>query len=276
VVSENSRSDSGGEHLYYEAREGTGPLLLMVHGMLSNRTQWLPNLAALSAVVRPVLVELWGHGRSPAPRADKPYTCAGYIAEFERIREELGAERMFICGQSFSAGLTLRYGLMHPDRVIGQIFTNSVSALAPSSRAGSAEDREAQARRIENEGHAAVEQIPYHPRYVRRLPEDVKTRLLEAAREVAPTGIAQAIRVTGPELSVLDVLDRIERPTLLVNGAQEKGFQAYREVAERGIPGCRIVDLPAGHAVNLEAPEQFDEAVVRFVQDCQAEGPHRA
>jgi pimeloyl-ACP methyl ester carboxylesterase len=273
VVSEHSRGNSGGEHLYYEAREGKGPLLLMVHGMLSNRTQWLPNLAALSAVVRPVLVELWGHGRSPAPKANEPYTCAGYIAEFERIREELGAEQLFICGQSFSAGLTLRYGLMHPDRVIGQIFTNSVSALAPSSRAGSAEDREAQARRIESEGHAAVEQIPYHPRYVRRLPEDVKSRLLEAASEVAPVGIAQAIRVTGPELSVLDVLDRIERPTLLVNGAQEKGFQAYREVVARGIPGCRIVDLPAGHAVNLEASEQFDEAVVRFLRDCQAEGP---
>jgi len=35
---------------YYEVREGKGPYVLLVHGFLSSRAQWLPNLDALSTV----------------------------------------------------------------------------------------------------------------------------------------------------------------------------------------------------------------------------------
>jgi 2-succinyl-6-hydroxy-2,4-cyclohexadiene-1-carboxylate synthase len=53
--------------LYYDIHDGTGPYVLMVHGFLSSRAQWRPNLAALACVTRPVVLELWGHARSPAP-----------------------------------------------------------------------------------------------------------------------------------------------------------------------------------------------------------------
>lgn len=263
---------SSGPHLYHEVRDGDGPYLFMLHGMFSNREQWAPNLDGLSAFVRPVLLELWGHGRSPTPASDEPYTAAGYVAEFERIRQLLGADRVFVCGQSFSAGLILRYGLVHPERVIGQILTNSVSGLAPSSRAGSLPEREEKARALLAEGRAGMEKIPYHPIHARRLPESVKRRLLDAADDATPEGIAQAIRITGPELSVLTDLQRISRPTLLVNGVQEKAFQPYRELALRDIRDCRVADLPAGHAVNLEIPEMFNEAVKAFVENCGSRG----
>ena len=58
---------------HYEVHPGRGPHLLLVHGMLSSRAQWLPNLAALAAVCRPVTLELWGHGRSPAPADPAAY-----------------------------------------------------------------------------------------------------------------------------------------------------------------------------------------------------------
>lgn len=271
-TSASEAAPSSGPHLYHEVRDGDGPYLFMLHGMFSNREQWEPNLDGLSAFVRPVLLELWGHGRSPTPASDEPYTAAGYVAEFERIRELLGADRVFVCGQSFSAGLMLRYGLVHPERVIGQIFTNSVSGLAPSSRAGSFAEREEKAQALLAEGRAGMEKIPYHPMHARRLPESVKHRLLDAANETSPAGIAQAIRITGPELSVLIDLQRISHPTLLVNGMQEKAFQPYRELASREIPDCRIADLPAGHAVNLEVPEMFNEAVMAFVEECSSRG----
>lgn len=260
--------DPSGQHLYHEVRDGDGPYLLMLHGMFSNRGQWAPNLDGLSAFVRPVLLELWGHGRSPIPTSDEPYTATGYVAEFERIRELLGADRVFVCGQSFSAGLILRYGLVHPERVIGQIFTNSISGLAPSSRAGSLAEREEKAQALLAEGRAGMVKNPYHPTHARRLPESVKRRLLDAANETSPEGIAQAIRITGPDLSVLTDLQSMSRPTLLVNGLQEKAFQSYRDLALRDIPDCRVADLPAGHAVNLEVPEMFNEAVKAFVAEC--------
>src|SRR2546427_30665 len=69
-------------HLYYDVHDGTGPYMLMVHGFLSSRAQWGPNLTALARVARPVVLELCGHGptiqallavpHGPAPSGSVP------------------------------------------------------------------------------------------------------------------------------------------------------------------------------------------------------------
>ena len=58
--------------LHHEATGGEGPCLLLLHGMLSSRFQWTPNLDALVAHTRPTLLELWGHGLSPTPVPNAP------------------------------------------------------------------------------------------------------------------------------------------------------------------------------------------------------------
>ena len=103
--------------LYYEVHEGDGPYLLLVHGLLSSRAQWRPNLRALQRVSRPVVVELLGHGRSPAPHGPDAYRPDAYSRAFEELREALGAERWLVCGQSLGAALTFRYALSHPERL---------------------------------------------------------------------------------------------------------------------------------------------------------------
>ena len=77
-------------HLHWQTHGGNGPYLLLVHGMLCSRAQWLWNLPALKRVCRPVTVELWGHGRSPSPETVGHYAPKHYITEFEAIREQLG------------------------------------------------------------------------------------------------------------------------------------------------------------------------------------------
>ncbi len=123
------------EKMYYEEHDGNGPHLLLVHGMLSGRAQWARNLAALSKKTRPVVLELWGHGRSPSPGDPALYEPEAMAAQLEEVRRKLGAEQWFVCGQSFGATVTLRYSLLYPERVYGQIFTNSSSALATREKA---------------------------------------------------------------------------------------------------------------------------------------------
>ncbi|MGH6956575.1 MAG: alpha/beta fold hydrolase, partial [Caulobacteraceae bacterium] len=118
--------------MYVEVHEGRGPHLLLVHGICSSRAQWRPNLAALAAFSRPVVVELLGHGRSESPADPAAYSVEAYIERFEALRASLGAERWAICGQSFGAGLTLNYALEHPERISAQVFTNSASGLGPA------------------------------------------------------------------------------------------------------------------------------------------------
>ena len=80
------------DRLYYEVHGDRGPYILLVHGLLSSRAQWLPNLKVLSTFCRPVVVELFGHGRSPSPSAQEFYLPENYAREFETIRADFWRE----------------------------------------------------------------------------------------------------------------------------------------------------------------------------------------
>ncbi len=257
--------------LHYEVMEGTGHYALCVHGMLSGRAQWTPNLEALGTCCRPVLVELLGHGRSPSPENETAYTPTSYVQHFQEIRAELGAEQIILIGQSLGAALTLRYALNHPDRVLAQIITNTNSSFANADwSATRKKEVGGLAAIIEQKGMEVIERLPLFPSGIRHVPDQVKTDLLADARLANPRGIAHTLRSTVPDSSVRERAAKISAPTLLVVGEREEGFRADRVYAEEVIPGLETVGLDAGHPVNLQQIADFNAAAVDFLTRCQA------
>ena len=254
--------------LHWEEHPGNGQPMLFVHGFLSSRAQWRENLGPLGAVCRPVAVELWGHGRSPAGKSLHDYSAAGYLDQFEAIRERLGAERWYLCGQSLGASLTLRYSLEYPGRVIAQVFTNANSAFATAEiiierrrlAAAAIED-------IEARGLAAVEDLPVHPRRARRLPPELYAELVADTARIEPGAIADSYRHLNVDVSVREPARTITVPTMIVCGSYEKRFAPHRDYAAENVPGLKVVDLPAGHAVNAERHEEFNAAVAAFLRE---------
>jgi pimeloyl-ACP methyl ester carboxylesterase len=258
----------GGSHPYYEVHGGDGPFLLLVHGFLSSRAQWLPNLTTLSEVARPVVIELYGHGRSPSPTDPAAYTPQHYVAEFEYIRAALGAERWLICGQSLGAALTFRYALDHPERVIAQVCTNSMSAFAEDDWSERVRPGlEAQARHLESDGRRVLDEHPLNPVRNRRLSPELRAAFAADVALLDPGGIARTGLYTVPGSSVRDRVTANTVPTLLVVGGREKRFAEYRHFAEVCVPLLRSVAADGGHAVNLDAPDGFNAAVTAFVSE---------
>lgn len=252
--------------LHCDVHPGNGPPLLLLHGLLSSGAQFEPNLEALSQVAKPVVVEMWGHGRSPVPEDPALFHPDAYVEAFERIRERLGVEAWMICGLSLGAALTLRYALDHPDRVTAQIFTNSTSALADAEWANRVRQiAAAQAQAIVKGGRQALEQMPIHPRHAKRLPEETKAALVRDAERLSPTAMARTMEFTVPESPLRDRVHGNTTPTLLVCGTREKRFHEYRAYAEREMPNLEIVEIPVGHAVNIEAAPAFNAAVTDFI-----------
>jgi pimeloyl-ACP methyl ester carboxylesterase len=252
--------------LHFNVHDGNGPYLLLVHGFLSARSHWLPNLPALSHVSRPVVVELLGHGRSPSPEDPAAYHPDAYVAIFEGIRAELGADRWFVCGQSLGAALTLRYALDYPDVVIAQVFTNSNSGLAERGW----EERirpgvEAQAQRFLQLGRQAIDEHPLNPTRSKRISPEVRTALEADVALHSPIGLANTGLYTVPPSSVRERVSETRVPSLLVVGEREQRFTEHRHYAEEYMPTLEVVTLDAGHAVNLEAEDAFNEAVVSFL-----------
>jgi 2-succinyl-6-hydroxy-2,4-cyclohexadiene-1-carboxylate synthase len=251
--------------LYFEVHPGNGPYLLLVHGILSSRAQWMLNLEALSKVTRPVIVELLGHGRTPAPESPGPYRPEGYVEAFEKIRKQLGVSRWLICGQSLGAALTLKYALDHPKRIIAQVITNTTSGLRElTNRDEDVKGASLIGQRVLEQGVEGLKKIPVHPVNARSLCKEVREVLVEDSASLSVLGVANAIRYTTADLSLRDEIYRNQVPTLLVCGKREKRFQPLRDFAAAHMPLLDILDLDAGHAVNIDAAEEFNQAVTAF------------
>lgn len=109
--------------LAYE-RYGSGPPLVLLHGVGHRRQAWGAVLGRLTPHRDVIMVDLPGHGESP------PLTLAGrpvldaMLAEVTRLLDELGLDRPHVAGNSLGGRLALEAG------VRGRAAT--VTALSPA------------------------------------------------------------------------------------------------------------------------------------------------
>ena len=254
-------------HLDYQVHPGRGPYLALVHGLLSSRAQWLLNLQALSTVCTPVTIELWGHGRSPAPEQAEAYTPQHYVQQFEHIRQTIGIDRWFVCGYSLGAGLTIRYTHTHPEHVIAHIFTNSQSGFAGADTlAAWRQAMPETAAKIRANGKKAIERIAVHPKFAKRLPEPVASQLVADAELLSPVGVAHTMETTNMKASTRDIAAENPRPALMCFGELEKRFHPSMQWAADNMRNLTIAKLQAGHGVNMEDAAGFNQVVTDFIQ----------
>ncbi len=243
---------------YETAGDGSRPAVMMVHGLLSSNAQWLVNRDELAQRYRLVMVELWGHGRSPVPHDSGRYSVTGYVEQFERIREELAIERWALVGQSYGAGLAIRYALAEPERCTALIVTNSRSAFGDPARGQRRSDR------APRTSPASARDLPIHPIHARRFPEAVKRAMVADADGVPLEAIWNGGRLTR-ELQCSEVLGELTVPLLLANGVFEKAFQPEVARLRARYPLLEITDLEGGHSVNIEAAPEFNAKVLEFL-----------
>lgn len=247
--------------LHYEIHGDSGPFLLLVHGMLSSRAQWIPNLDNFKEFCRPVVVELFGHGRSPSPTESHYYRPEGYLEQFEAIREQLGAERWLICGQSLGASLTLRYAFDFPHRIIAQVATNSRSAFSDEDWR---QPMKEQAEGLSSQGHSYIERHPLNPTRSKRMTDQVKAQFEQDTKLVSALGLSNTGLHTVCNAPVRGRLAANKIPCLLVNGEWERKFQPHRDYASQYMTNLQVKNLPGGHAINLDASDAFNQAVREF------------
>lgn len=102
----------GHQRAYIKA--GTGPVLLLLHGLGCDHTTWLPVVAALSRHYTVLAPDLLGHGRSAKPRAD--YSLGGYANGMRDLLTVLGIDKVTVVGHSFGGGVAMQFAYQFPER----------------------------------------------------------------------------------------------------------------------------------------------------------------
>ena len=93
--------------------EGTGPALLLLHGIAGSSRTWrdvIPRLTDRFTVIAP---DLMGHGLSEKPVGD--YSLGAFASGIRDLLEVLDIDRTSVVGQSFGGGVAMQLAYQHPE-----------------------------------------------------------------------------------------------------------------------------------------------------------------
>ncbi|HET6165435.1 MAG TPA: alpha/beta fold hydrolase, partial [Marmoricola sp.] len=95
-------------------KTGSGPALLLLHGLGCDHTTWLPVIAQLAKKYTVIAPDLLGHGASDKPRAD--YSVGGYANGMRDLLTVLNIDKVTVVGHSLGGGVAMQFGYQFPER----------------------------------------------------------------------------------------------------------------------------------------------------------------
>ncbi len=106
-------------------RSGSGPPLVLLHGIGGSLEAWYRNIPTLSAGHEVIALELPGCGRTTAPPV-YPKDTLGMFAQFAADElDRIGVQRAVWVGSSLGGAVAIEYALRFPQRVEALILVSS-------------------------------------------------------------------------------------------------------------------------------------------------------
>ncbi|HEV2596458.1 MAG TPA: alpha/beta fold hydrolase [Sphingomicrobium sp.] len=125
------RTADGVELWYRVAGPQNRVPVLFLHGGPGEGSQAMQALAgpSLEKTVRMVYLDQRGSGRSDRPNGQKFYSLSLLESDIERVRRELGSDRIILLAHSAGTPIALEYASHYPQNVAGLILTGAVPDL---------------------------------------------------------------------------------------------------------------------------------------------------
>src|SRR3954470_13916478 len=93
---------------------GSGPPLLLLHGIANSSETWEPVAAQLQEHFTIIAPDLLGHGASATPRGD--YSLGAHASGARDLLTALGHERVTVIGHSLGGGVAMQFAYQFPER----------------------------------------------------------------------------------------------------------------------------------------------------------------
>ena len=265
-------------HRVFFRSAGSGPVVVLVHGITSTSATWakvLPYLAERFTVIAP---DLLGHGESAKPRGD--YSLGAYACGIRDLLIALGHDRATFVGHSLGGGVAMQLAYQFPEHCERLVLVSSgglgrdISALL---RAASLPGSELVLpllvdARLLGAGRALG-------RLLGRFGLRVHTDLEEVLRGHASLSDGEAraaflhtLRtIVDPWGQRVDASDRLYLaqavPFMIVWGERDPIIPVeHARAAHRLVPGSRLEVFPdAGHFPHLDDPLRFVKVLGEFM-----------
>ena len=253
-----------GWRLAYE-EQGDGPPLLLLHGLLMDHTVLAPQIEALKGSYRVITPDLRGHGGSEHRSEDR--TLWDLMEDQIALLDALRVESAVWGGHSVAGPISLRAALRYPDRVAGLVL---ISTQAGAEHASRLAPYEAFADLVGTQGWTEEALNGIAASYFgRSAPKELKEHWIERWRAQDTTDVPQVMRALTRRESLLDHLDKVKVPSLVIYGDEDVTALRLEEV-ELMVAALPLVSeflrIPkAGHTPTLEQPTVTTAALLRFL-----------
>lgn len=245
--------------------QGDGPAILFVHGFPLDRTMWRHLIAPLTGWRR-IAPDLRGMGLSDVP--DNGYSIEAYADDLAALLDSLDIEKAVVCGLSMGGYVALQLIRRQPDRIGALILANT------RAEADTDEERSRRVEMIElveRQGSGALADLLL-PKLLAPSSLSAMPRVVEHVRTMIAgnpdAGVIGALSAMKDRRDSMEVLGKIEVPTLVVAGRQDQliPLKRSRSLAE-SIPQAQYTVIPeAGHLTPMEQPIATSRVIGEFLE----------
>jgi len=243
--------------------DGSGPPLILVHGIGAARDAWRFMVPRLTDHFTVVTYDLRGHGESPVP--DEPFGLDELVEDLENVRARAGFGEVHIAGHSLGGMIGPAYARRFPERVL------SLGLL--STAAGRTEEDSRKVwgvvQAMEDKGIPKV--LPtltdrwFTDGFIASNP-DVVDRRLKQVIDTNPEIFLNVFRIyAGTEM--MPWLHEIAVRSLVLTGRFDGGCNPrLNEGIAAAMPDAELVVLPTvKHSILVEAPDAVSSHLIRFI-----------
>jgi 3-oxoadipate enol-lactonase len=245
-------------------RAGSGELVLFLHGIGGNRTNWRGQIERFSSFCHAAAWDARGYGLSDD--YEGPFDYADVAWDLLRVIDHFGAKRAHLVGLSMGGRIILDFHARHADRVASLTFVDTLPKSQPPDRR--AEFLRLRQKPLLDGGHPreiahAVASTLVSPRARPGAYEQLVASMEALRREPYLKAIAAQANIDRT-----DELARIRVPAAFIVGVDDHLTPPaeMRAAADR-VQGSRYVEIvDAGHLSNIEQPEAFNAALDEFLR----------
>ena len=254
------------------AVHGQGPELILIHGFGGNLTYWEPQVRAFSQKFRVITYDQRGCGDSEQPQSG--FGFDDFVEELYQFMIALKVDKAYLLGFSQGGAIALLTATKHPEMVRALVLSNSTTEFAAAMKPENKQMATSMITLLEKEGIAKYSEMFANMNFSPGLKErnqavwDRYYRMLLNARPETLIGIInEGMEASPPSLD----LTKLKCPVLFIQGEYDPLVTPdRRERSHESIVGSQMVTLPVGHATAAEAPEEFNQAILEFLAECEA------
>jgi pimeloyl-ACP methyl ester carboxylesterase len=259
----------GALDLYYES-SGDGFPVVFCHEFAADYRGWDPQVRAFSRLYRCVTYSQRGFPPSSVPTQPDAYSQDLLIEDLRGLLHELGIQNAYLVGFSMGGSVVLNFALRYPELCRAIVVVGAGSGT--TNRERFLRDTQQIATLARSRGIRGFAELyaesPTRLAFKRKDPHGWQVFRDMLAEHDSEGQALTALGVLAKRPTFYELEDQVvglNVPTLVVIGDEDEPCVEPAVFLRRKIPRSGLLVAPqTGHAVNLEEPALFNQAVLNF------------